>query len=424
MSVIKHVWAREILDSRATPAVEAAVQLDNGLICTSSSPSGASTGSYEALELRDQDPNRYHGKGVLKAVESVNSVLGPSLVGMDPTHQEEIDRKMISVDGTPNKSKYGANSILAVSEAVAKAGAQMSGKATYLWIMDYSKSKGLKIDNLHIPTPIFNMINGGLHGAGNLDFQEFHVIPASSKSYSDGLRGCVEIYTAIGQNLARRGAIHSVGDEGGYAPNLFTNADALEVLVESIRDTNKYSLGRDVFLGLDVAASIFYKDGEYVIRDKTSPMNDTELAEYYKNLNEQYKLALLEDPFAEDAWDSWKKLVNEVAGQVTIVGDDLLVTHPKRVERAVKEKACTGILIKPNQVGTVTETIEVIKMARDAGWKVIVSHRSGETNDFFIADFAVGVDADYVKFGAPARGERVAKYNRLSSIETELNMKR
>jgi enolase len=223
----------------------------------------------------------------------------------------------------------------------------------------------------------------------------------------------------IGENLARRGAIHSVGVEGGYAPNLFTNADALEVIVESIKET-KYSLGRDLFLGLDVAASFFYKNGEYIIRDKTSPMNDNDMLEYYKILNNQYHLAILEDPFHEDAWESWKKLNTLLSGQLILVGDDLLATNPKRVEKAIKEKACNAILVKPNQIGTVTETLKVVKMARDAGWKIVVSHRSGETNDWFIADFAVGVGADYVKFGAPARGERVVKYNRLLSIETEL----
>lgn len=277
--------------------------------------------------------------------------------------------------------------------------------------------------NLKMPTPLFNMINGGLHGAGNLDFQEFHVIPVSSKSYSEGLKECVEIYNMIGENLSRRGAIHSVGDEGGYAPNLFTNADALQVLVESIKQT-KYGLGRDVFLGLDVAASSFYKNGEYTIRDKSSAMDDNQLLEYYKDLHEQFKLAVLEDPFFEDAWDSWKKINNLLSGDMVIVGDDLLATNPKRVEKAISENACNGILVKPNQIGTVTETIKVINLARKANWKVITSHRSGETNDSFIADFAVGVGSDYVKFGAPSRGERVAKYNRLSSIDQEINIRK
>jgi enolase len=263
------------------------------------------------------------------------------------------------------------------------------------------------------------MINGGLHGAGNLDFQEFWVIPASSKPYGEGFRSGVEIYLTIGENLKRRGAIHSVGDEGGYAPNLFTNADALEVFVESIKLTD-YRLGRDVFLGLDVAANSFYKDGEYIIRDMSSPLDEKAMLDYYKQLNSQYRLAILEDAFHEDAWDSWRELTTMIGDQVTIMGDDLLVTNPKRLEKAVAEKSCNGILVKPNQIGTVTETIKVVKQAREAGWKVATSHRSGETNDTFIADFAVGVGSDYAKFGAPARGERVAKYNRLSAIEAEL----
>ncbi|TEU02017.1 phosphopyruvate hydratase [Candidatus Woesebacteria bacterium] len=421
MAKITRIWAREILDSRGVPTVEAACQIDSGQVAVSSVPAGTSTSTHEALELRDKDNKRFLGKGVLSAVSNVNKVLGPAIVGMDPTNQEKIDDKLKQMDGTENKSKYGANAILAISMVTAKAGAIASQQTLYTWINALVQKTGQK-SSLRIPTPIFNMINGGLHGAGNLDFQEFHIIPASSKTYSQGLQESVEVYMTIGENLARRGAIHSVGVEGGYAPNLFTNADALEVIVESIKET-KYSLGRDLFLGLDVAASFFYKNGEYIIRDKTSPMNDNNMLEYYKILNNQYHLAILEDPFHEDAWESWAKLNTLLSGQLILVGDDLLATNPKRVEKAIKEKACNAILIKPNQIGTVTETLKVIKMARDAGWKIVVSHRSGETNDWFIADFAVGIGADYVKFGAPARGERVVKYNRLSSIERELFQK-
>lgn len=418
MAKISHIWAREILDSRGIPTVEVVCQLDTGQISVSSVPAGTSTGTHEALELRDGDPNRYLGNGVLKAVNNINTVLGPAIIGLDPLDLAGIDKKLIEIDGTENKSKYGANAILGISIVVAKSGAAASNSSLYLWIYNLAQKIGLK-PQMHIPTPIFNMINGGLHGAGNLDFQEFQVIPASNKNYSEGLRTGVEIYITIGENLKRRGAIHSVGDEGGYAPNLFTNADALEVFVESIKQTN-YSIGRDVFLGLDVAANSFYKNGEYAIRDKSSPLDAEGLLEYYKSLNEQYHLALLEDPYYEDGWENWKKLM-ETLPTITIIGDDLLVTNPKRVQKAIEEKACNAILVKPNQIGTVSETLEVIKMARAANWKVIISHRSGETNDTFIADFAVGVDGDYVKFGAPARGERVAKYNRLSAIEVELS---
>lgn len=418
MATIARIWAREILDSRGEPTVEAMCQLDSGQITVASVPGGTSAGTHEALELDDNDETRYLGEGKLKAVENVNKLLGPAVVGMDPTAQEEIDQKLIGLDGTPNKSKLGANAILAVSLAAAKAGAIISGENPYLWIYALAQKVGIK-PVLKIPTPLFNMINGGLHGAGNLDFQEFHVIPALAKSFSEGLRMGVEIYMAIGSNLERRGAIHSVGDEGGYAPNLFTNADALEVFLESIK-TTPYAIGRDVFLGLDVAANSFYKNGQYSIKDKSTPLDDAQMLEYYKSLYDQYRLAILEDPFHEDAWESWKKITEALGGSLAIVGDDLLVTNPEFVRKAIEQKACNAILVKPNQIGTVTETLKVIKMARDALWRVIVSHRSGETNDTFIADFAVGVGADYVKFGAPARGERVAKYNRLSSIEMEL----
>lgn len=418
MNKISKIWAREILDSRGIPTVETACMLDTGHVAVSSVPGGTSTGTHEALELRDQDKNRYFGKGVLKAVKNVNEVLGPQIVGMDPMNQVEVDQKLIETDGTKNKSKYGANAILAISIASAKVAALAQKKPLYRWVNELSQTIGLNAQ-LTSPTPIFNMINGGLHGAGNLDFQEFHVIPATSKSFSESLRAGSEIYMALGKDLERRGAIHSVGDEGGYAPNLFTNADALEVLYETIKQTS-YQIGRDVFLGLDVAASVFYKNGNYVIRDKSVPLNDDALLEYYKFVNNQYHLALLEDPFHEDAWESWKKLYAQMQGQVTVVGDDLLATNPERVDRAIKEMACNAILVKPNQIGTVTETLQVIQKARNANWKVVASHRSGETNDWFIADFAVGVGADFAKFGAPARGERVIKYNRLLSIEAEL----
>jgi enolase len=421
MATIKHIWAREILDSRGIPTIETACMLDSGAVSVSSVPAGTSTGSHESLELRDTDNPRYMGQGVLKAVEGINSALGQALMGMDPTDQVGIDRRLVELDGTENKSKYGSNAILSVSEVVARSGAVANNMPLYTWIYTIA-SKGNITQNVKLPTPLFNMINGGLHGAGNLDFQEFWVVPASNKTFADGLRMGVEIYQTIGKNLAHRGAIHSVGQEGGYAPNLFTNADALEVFVESINQTS-YALGRDVFLGLDVAANSFYRDGEYIIKDRTGGMDDNQFLEFYKALYDQYKLAILEDPFQEDAWDSWKKTYATMSDSLTVVGDDLLATNPKRVEKAIAEKACNAAVIKPNQIGTVTETLNVVKMVKDANWKVVVSHRSGETNDSFIADFAVGVAADFIKSGAPARGERVAKYNRLSAIEVELNRK-
>lgn len=419
MATIAKIWAREILDSRGIPTIESACQLDTGHIAVASVPTGTSTSSHEAQEMRDLDPGRFKGKGVLKAVNNINTIIAPALANFDVTDTAKIDKTLIELDGTENKNHLGANAILAVSMVVTKAAAMAQGVTLYSWINKLAAAKGVQA-KMHIPTPLFNMINGGLHGAGNLDFQEFFVIPASSKSYAQGLQAAGEIYMSIGENLARRGAIHSVGDEGGYAPNLFTNADALEILVEAIKQ-GPYTVGRDVFLGLDVAASTFYKDGHYTIRDKSAPLNDTAMIDYYKEINDVYRLAVLEDPFHEDAWDSWSNLRQQLGDQVVVVGDDLLATNLKRVEQAISANACNGILVKPNQIGTISETLEVIKRAREANWKVVVSHRSGETNDWFIADFAVGVGADYVKFGAPARGERVAKYNRLSSIEAEIS---
>lgn len=418
MSKVSKVWARQILDSRGLPTVETVVQLDSGQTAVASVPGGTSTGTYESVELRDNDAANYGGKSVFKAVANVNDTLGPGIWGLDSTDQAAVDKRLIELDGTKNKSKYGANAILSISQAVTKAAALSQNVSLYSWINTLSKRAGINA-TMRVPTPEFNMINGGLHGAGNLDFQEFHVIPATSKSYSEAIKMGVEIYITLGKNLERRGAIHSVGDEGGYAPNLFTNADALEVLFESIKESN-YQIGRDVFLGLDVAASVFYKGGSYSIRDKSTPLTDDALIDYYKYLNSQYHMSHIEDPLHEDAWESWKKLYESFQGQLTVVGDDLLVTNPERVEKAITEKACDAILVKPNQVGTVWETLLVVKKSRDANWKVITSHRSGETNDWFIADFAVGLGSDFVKFGAPCRGERVAKYNRLLSIEAEL----
>ena len=418
MAIIKQVWAREILDSRGIPTVETACQLDTGHVAVASVPAGTSNSTHEALELRDNDPQRFKGKGVLKAVENVNKTIAPAIAGMDPTRQVDIDTKMITLDGTENKSKLGANAILSVSIVVAKVAAISKQISLFNWINTLARGKGINVVP-RVPTPVFNMINGGKHGAGNLDFQEFQLVPSSNKNFMEGLQIGVEIYMQLGEYLKKKGAIHSVGFEGGYAPNLFTNADALEVLVEATRET-PYSLGRDMLLSLDVAANSFFTNGEYTIRDQTAPMNEFKLLQFYKEINDRYKLALLEDPFSEDSWESWQKITSTLGGQLVIMGDDLLATNPQRVEKAIKEKACSGILIKPNQIGTITETLSVVKMAKDANWKVEVSHRSGETNDWFIADFAVGIGADFAKFGAPARGERVAKYNRLHSIYNEL----
>lgn len=421
MARISRVWAREIIDSRAVPTVETAVRLENGIVAVASVPTGASTGKHEALELRDGDQKRYLGKGVLKAVGNVNERLGPALVGKDAGQQADIDRLLVGLDGTPNKANMGANAVLSVSMAVCKVGAMASNMPLYAWVRELARVLGAVQENMptRVPTPIFNMINGGQHGAGNLDFQEFHIIPATSKPYSAALQGGVEIYHGLKNALVRRGAIHSVGDEGGFAPNLFTNADALEINVEAI-NTSGYQVGQDFFLGLDVAASTFFRDGNYSIKDRSNPMNAQVFTAFFDALNKEYRLVLLEDPLHEDDWNGWVEFTQKLGNKLLVVGDDLLATNPERLRRAIELKACNAILIKPNQIGTITETLEVIKQARSAGWRIIVSHRSGETNDWFIADFAVGAKADFVKFGAPARGERVAKYNRLLAIETEL----
>lgn len=410
--IIKAVKAREILDSRGNPTVEATVFLENGQSATSSVPSGASVGKYEAIELRDNDPKRYQGMGVLKAVSNINEIIGPKILGMNVRNQLEIDKTLILLDGTKNKAKLGANAILAVSQAVCKAGGVVEGVPTFVHV---SHLYGLTKEEMKMPIPIFNLINGGKHGAGNLDFQEFHLIPAEGKSYEQNLQMGEEIYQATKKILAKQGAIHSVGDEGGFAPNLFTNSDALEVLAKAVGEAGYY-FRQDVFLGLDVAANFFYKEGKYQIKDKTSPLTTDDLIAFYQELVGQYPLLMIEDPLIEDDWANWAKL-QTLLPHTTLVGDDLLATNKERVQEAIRRQACSAILVKPNQIGTVAETIEVIKIARQAGWKIIVSHRSGETNDDFIADFAVGVGADFVKFGAPARGERVAKYNRLLEIE-------
>lgn len=415
MSIVKSVQARQILDSRGVPTVETLLTADDGREATASVPSGTSTGSHEAKELRDGSPENYQGLGVLKAVENVNKILGPAVIGRDPTRQTDIDQILIDLDGSPDKSRLGANAILAVSQGICELGAVVTGYPTYKYLhLKYRLS-----ERMEMPTPIFNVINGGKHGTGNLDFQEFHVIPATNKSYSQALECGEVIYQILGEVLAHRGAIRSVGVEGGYAPNLFTNTDALELIFESIRQSG-FEFARDVFLGLDVAATSFYNGHSYAIRDKSQALSRSELLEFYREINDKFHLFGLEDPFAEDDLDGWKQITAAMARQTIIIGDDLLTTNKQRTKDAIDKQLCTGILVKPNQIGTISETVEVIKMALASNWHIVVSHRSGETNDDFIADFAVGVNAHHVKFGAPARGERVAKYNRLLAIEEEL----
>jgi enolase len=415
MPDIKKITAREILNSTGLPTIETTVHMYKDRVI-SSVPSGASISQYEAVELRDGDKARYLGKGVLKAIEKINNLIGPKLAGFDPIKQTKVDQALIDLDGKADKSNLGANTILSVSQAVLKAGALSVKMPLYKYIAIKYDLAGKKIN---IPTPIFSFINGGLHGAGNLDFQEFHLIPTSKRTYSQSLSLASEIYQTLKKVLIHRNAIHSIGDDGGFAPNLFTNADALEVISEAVAHT-KYRLGNEVFFGLDAAASFFHKFGKYSIKDSSHPMGPAELIGYYKELKGEYHILYLEDPLWEDDWKSWQTLTKEIGESTLIVGDDLLCTNKKRVLKAINKKACTSILVRPNQVGTISEAVEVAKIAKDKGYKVVVSHRSGETNDNFIADFSVGIGADYTKFGAPVRGERVAKYNRLLTIEDEI----
>lgn len=412
---IKFIKAREILDSRGNPTIETEVLLASGDTGTAAIPSGSSIGKHEALELRDGDQDRFNGMGVLKAVENVNKVIAPVIIGLNAQDQLEIDKTLINLDGTVDKSKLGANSLLSVSQAVCEAAAAFEKVENFEHI---SHLYGLNKEELKVPIPIFNLINGGKHGAGNLDFQEFHIVPFPEKTYTQALEMGEEIYQMVKKVLIRHGAIHSVGDEGGFAPDLFTNLSALDVLSQAVKEAG-YQFQRDLALGLDVAAGSFYENNRYKIRDRTTSMDAGEMISFYKDLTDQYLLALLEDPLYEDDWDAWQKLTASFPNLI-VVGDDLLATNKNRVQEAIKKKACNAALIKPNQIGTIAQTIEVIKIARQAGWKIIVSHRSGETEDNFIADFAVGVGADYTKFGAPARGERVAKYNRLLKIEEQI----
>jgi enolase len=419
MPKIAQLFAREILDSRSDPTLEVVMTLDDGSYGVSSVPSGAVTSSIEAVELRDNDPNRYFGRGVLNAVSHVNQEIAKAVINQSVESPAIVDNLLIKLDGTPNKSRLGANAIFGVSMSAVKALAFSAKLPLYKYIAQIANNT----HPLTIPIPVFNMVNGGKHGAGNLDFQEFHVLPTRADSFSSRLQIGVEIYQTIKRLLARRGAIHSIGDEGGFAPNLFTNLDALEILTEAITECHKQPT-IDVELGLDVAANVFFKDNHYTIKDRSSPMETPDFIEYLRDLNKQYNLRLLEDALNLEDWKGWSQLTSDLGGQVTVVGDDLLLTNSDRLAKAIAEKACNGAVIKPNEAGTVTETLAVLTQARSAGFKIILTHRSGETTDTFIADFAVGVGADYAKFGAPARGERVAKYNRFLAIESELSQAR
>jgi enolase len=415
MSVIQGVFAREVLDSRGIPTIECFVWLDTGHVVSSTAAAGTSVGKHEALELRDNDPNRMAGKGVLTAVNNINQTIAPQLIGKDPTNQVEIDQLIISLDGTESKSNLGANALIAVSQAVLKAGAAVIGVPLYRYVQRLAQNQ----NELFIPNCIYTMINGGAHGADNLDIQEFQIVPASYIDYSTSLSMAVTIYHKLEDVLISKGATHSTGMVGGFTPNLYNNTDAFEILVETIK-ASPFSFAQDVFFGADMSADSFHSNGKYILKDKQQPYTPEELLEYYRSMRTIYHSFCIEDPFHSDDWAAWKKITADLGQTTLIVGDSLLATNLERMNKAIEEKACNAALIKLNQIGTVTETIQVVQRAKEAGWQIVFSHRSGESNDDLIADFAVGIGADYTKFGSPRGGERVSKYNRLSYIQVEL----
>ncbi len=419
MAVIKSILAYEIIDSRGYPTIEGRLTLDNGYQVVTSIPSGTSIGKYEAVDLKDNDPTRFDGQGVTRAVSYINELIAPKLVGISPLKQLEVDDWLNRADGTVNKSQLGANVLLTISQLCVLAGAVVSGLPPYLYVNKlYEAATKNTIAIERIPSPIFNIINGGKHASNSLDFQEFQIILSSSMSYSQALRLGVEMYHELKRVLQYRNASVSLGDEGGYTPNFATNIDAMEALRETIMRKN-LKIGLDIFFGLDITASSFYHNGKYQIRDKQNPLKPNEFMDFISSIIENYSLLILEDPLHEDDWEGWKTLNTKISKDIYLAGDDLITANKLRMERAIKEQACTTVVIKPNQIGTVTEVLQIVDIARKNGLNCIISQRAGETNDSFIADLAVGVQSDFVKFGAPSRGERVSKYNRLWQIERE-----
>ena len=417
MAKIKQVTARQILNSKGVPTIETTVILSDGASGVASSPSGTSTGKYEALDLKDKNEKEFQGLTVHNAVLNVENIIGPSILGMDAFKQPDIDKKMISTDGTHNKARLGANAILSVSVAVAKAASKSSVLPLFVYLREFVKKENI---SPKIPTPLFNILNGGKHAQGaSLDFQEFLIIPATSKSYSECLAIGSTIYFALKKTLEVNNLSILVADEGGFSPQVATNQDGLLSLKQAIESSN-LRIGFDVFLGIDAAANNLLSEGKYHIKDKTIAMESKDLISFYQTLNNDFHFLYLEDGLAEDDWEGWAQLCTLMSKETLIVADDLTVTNPYRLQLALNKNALTGIVIKPNQIGTVIEALAVAEIARESGLKTIVSARSGETNDDFIADFAVAVSADYCKFGAPVRGERVAKYNRLLQIERQI----
>jgi enolase len=401
------VYARQILDSRAFPTVEVEVTLEDGTVGRAAVPSGASTGIYEAVELRDGDKSVYNGKGVLKAVDNVNDIIAEELIGMNVFDQVEIDKTMIEIDGTENKGKLGANAMLGVSLACARAAAEYLG----LGIYQYIGGVNAKV----LPVPMMNILNGGSHADNNVDLQEFMIMPVGARSFSEALRMCSEVY----HELKSKGLSTGVGDEGGFAPDLASNEDAIKVIMEAIEKTG-YKAGEEIFIALDPASSEFYEDGKYNLAGEGRVLTPEEMANYYVELCEKYPIISIEDGMAEEDWEGWKHITEKLGKKVQLVGDDLFVTNTKRLEMGIEKEVANSILIKLNQIGTLTETINAMEMASRAGYTAVVSHRSGETEDTTIADLVVAMNAGQIKTGAPARSERVAKYNQLLRIEEEL----
>ncbi|MBP5945121.1 MULTISPECIES: phosphopyruvate hydratase [unclassified Pseudomonas] len=418
MAKIVDIKGREVLDSRGNPTVEADVLLDNGIIGSACAPSGASTGSREALELRDGDKSRYLGKGVLKAVANINGPIRDLLLGTDPIDQKALDHAMIKLDGTENKATLGANAILAVSLAAAKAAAQDQDLPLYAHIANLNGTPGV----YSMPVPMMNIINGGEHADNNVDIQEFMVQPVGAKSFSEGLRMGTEIFHHLKAVLKARGLSTAVGDEGGFAPNLASNEDALKVISEAVANAG-YKLGTDVTLALDCAASEFYEDGKYNLSGEGQVFTAEGFADYLKGLTERYPIISIEDGLDESDWAGWKILTDKIGEKVQLVGDDLFVTNTKILKEGIDKKIANSILIKFNQIGTLTETLEAIQMAKAAGYTAVISHRSGETEDSTIADLAVGTSAGQIKTGSLCRSDRVSKYNQLLRIEEQLNGK-
>jgi len=411
MSSIVDVVAREILDSRGNPTIEADVLLESGAMGRAAVPSGASTGSREAIELRDGDQKRYGGKGVLKAVAFVNTELSEAIAGLDASEQAFIDRTMIDLDGTENKSRLGANALLAVSMAVAKAAAEESGLPLYRY---FGGSGGMRM-----PVPMMNVINGGAHANNNLDFQEFMIVPVGQSSFREALRCGAEVFQKLKSLIDSKGMSTSVGDEGGFAPDLPSHAAAIEMIIEAIGKAG-YKAGQDVMIALDCAASEFRRDLAYVLESENKQMNSTQFAEYLGDLAARFPIISIEDGMAENDWDGWKTLTNRLGGKVQLVGDDIFVTNPKIFREGIKQKVANAILIKVNQIGTLTETFAAIELAKRAGYGTVISHRSGETEDTTIADIAVGTNALQIKTGSLSRSDRNAKYNQLLRIEEDL----